>query len=362
LLLFDRKNYYLVTNITKYTNNPFLKVSKKVKILIVDDQKHTALFFSKALMKNDYETAVAFNGNDALKKLKSDVFEIVLIDWLMPGMDGIELIKRIRTDFDEPPLLLMITAQGSYEHKIKAMESGADEFVSKPVLHDELVKTVKNLIQRNIFDITLKVTRHKVKKLTNKPPFPALCIAASTGGPPALINFLKNLNANPGCPIFIVQHGPPWMLESFAERIETGTGHKTLLGKNGMPVRINEVYLAPGDFHMVFDEKNFELKLNQDPMVNYVRPSADPLLFSVAEAFGKYTISVVLTGLGCDAAAGSEAVAEQGGEIYIQDPKKSVAPSMPRSILKLNLPNYKADIVYLAYLVNQKLSQLRKEL
>jgi two-component system, chemotaxis family, protein-glutamate methylesterase/glutaminase len=337
-------------------------VAKKVKILVVDDQKHTALFFSKSLMKSDYETAVAFSGLDALKKLKTDTFEIVVVDWLMPGMDGLELIKRIRSEFKDPPLLLMITAQNSQEHRMKAMESGADEFLSKPIMHDDLANAVDSLIKRNIFDITLKITKPKPKKLSLKPPFPALCVAASTGGPPALLEFFKKLSKNPGCPIFIVQHGPAWMLESFAGRIEAETGHKTLLAKNGMLVKINEAYLAPGDFHMIFDSKNFEIKLNQDPMVNYVRPSADPLLFSVAEAFGKYAVSVVLTGLGCDAAAGSESIVSNGGGVYIQDPKKAVAPSMPRSVVKLNIPHFKADIGYLAQQVGQKLLKLKNEL
>ena len=103
---------------------------------------------------------------------------------------------------------------------------------------------------------------------------------------------------------FVVQHGPAWMLETFSQRLMKETSFKVKMAANYMVPELGTVYLAPGDKHMLVDEHTLKLVINDGPKENFVRPAADPLFRSVAKAFGRYTVAVVLTGLGKDGSQG----------------------------------------------------------
>lgn len=111
-----------------------------MKILVVDDEKDIQpLFqqrFRKEIRKGEIEFVFAYSGEEALICLKKYQSEAVLIlsDINMPGMSGLELLKNIKQDYKEPPpVVMMITAYGDADNYSKAMELGADDFITKPV-------------------------------------------------------------------------------------------------------------------------------------------------------------------------------------------------------------------------------------
>ncbi len=162
------------------------------------------------------------------------------------------------------------------------------------------------------------------------PPFPAVAVAASTGGPNVLLDLFRGLEASLPAAVFVVQHGPEWMMPVLAARLAKESGLRAEVAEGGRAAEAGAVFLAPGDRHLTVVPGTLALEVLDAPKENFVRPAADPLLRSVAAAFGRYGIAVVLTGMGRDGAEGSRAVADAGGLVLVQDPAPAVAPSMPR--------------------------------
>ncbi len=167
------------------------------------------------------------------------------------------------------------------------------------------------------------------------PPFVGVFIATSTGGTDALAEVLLTLKMQRQAVVFIVQHGPAWLLEALAERLQRQTTMPLVLAEDDVFAKAGTVYLAPGDHHLSIEAGSFRLRLEKGPLVNYVRPAADPLFRSGAHAFGPYGIGVVLTGMGRDGSAGAVHIQEAGGAVLVQDPETAVAPGMPRAVIEM---------------------------
>jgi CheY-like chemotaxis protein len=121
------------------------------KILVVDDEKDIQVLFEqrfrREIRNGEVEFAFAYSGEDALKCMESYMHEAVLIlsDINMPGMSGLELLENIKQKHHQPPpVVMMITAYGDAENYDKAMELGADDFVTKPVDFTELKEKIKS--------------------------------------------------------------------------------------------------------------------------------------------------------------------------------------------------------------------------
>ncbi len=121
-------------------------MSQKPKILIIDDERHTREGLQRAL-KRDYDVVLADNGQRGLDLIYERGFDLVLTDLRMPGMDGMELLKRIDT-MENPPNCVMLTAYGSIDTAIEAVRSGADAFLEKPVDLDKLDVTIKQALSK----------------------------------------------------------------------------------------------------------------------------------------------------------------------------------------------------------------------
>jgi len=309
-------------------------MSKFNRVLVVEDELTNAILLKRILLREGYTVTVVNNGLDAKQLLERDTFDAVLTDWMMPQMDGIELIKFIRENIKPNPLVIMITALVSESAKIYALESGADDYIAKPIDVDEISIVLNDGLNRLLqVSEANKVTSHTTGEAKTLPPFAAVAIAASTGGPPTLLEVFRNIESNTKAVFFVVQHGPAWMLETFAQRLLKETGFNVQLASNFVTPVLGNVYLAPGDKHLSIDPISYKMLLDEGPKENFVRPAADPLFRSVAKAFGRYCVAVVLTGLGKDGSQGLTHIANAKGTIIIQDPSTAIAPSMPQAAL-----------------------------
>ena len=158
----------------------------------------------------------------------------------------------------------------------------------------------------------------------------AIAIGSSTGGPQALFEVLRGLNGVRQ-PIFITQHMPATFTTILAEHITRLTGLKCQEGQNNMPIVGGQVYLAPGDYHMVVEGRGGgrHLKLNQNPPENFCRPSVDPMLRSIVASYGGNILTAILTGMGQDGMLGGRDVVNAGGMVVAQDEQSSVVWGMP---------------------------------
>jgi len=304
------------------------------KVIVVEDELTNSLLLKRLLTKAGYQVIVAHNGADALKHIEKEHFDVILTDWMMPQVDGIELIRRVRENIKPLPYIIMVTALVSESAKMYALESGADDYIAKPIDIDELLSRVKDGIKKQEqAEIQPKIITEKIQ-VDVIPPFVACAIATSTGGPPTLIQFFKDIDISTPAAFFIVQHGPSWMLETFAQRLQRDTQLKVNIAEKGMKIETGNIYIAPGDYHLKINSEDLTIKLDNGPKENFVRPAADPLFRSAAKTFGKYLVATILTGLGKDGTQGASFVKQVGGVVFVQDPDTAVAPSMPRNAIE----------------------------
>lgn len=119
---------------------------EKKNILVVDDEKEIADLLEIHLMSQEYNVKKAKNGLEALKLLENEKFDLVLLDVMMPKMDGKETLKHIREKWNIP--VIMVTAKTSGKDKIEGLTLGADDYVTKPIKPLELIARVKAQLRR----------------------------------------------------------------------------------------------------------------------------------------------------------------------------------------------------------------------
>ncbi len=310
-----------------------------MRVLIAEDDATSALVLERTLIKGGYSSVVARDGSEAFERLKQETFDVLMTDWMMPQMDGIELIHKVRTSIKPVPVIIMTTALASAEARTHALRSGADDFLAKPVTPKGVMKTLSSCLARRK-QPPLSVTKGFAEvppRNFKLPPFAGVAVAASTGGPDALLQVFRTLPDSCRAAFFVVQHAPAWMLESFVPRLQRETDLKVHLAEEGMRVSEGQVYLAPGDRHLCIVPGKLVIELNQNEEENFVRPAADPLFRTAASAFGRHCIAVILTGLGRDGTLGAARVAEHGGTVLAQDPATTVVSSMPQSVISAGL-------------------------
>lgn len=119
-----------------------------MKILVVDDSTMMRTLIKNALKKCGYESVYeAMDGDQALKQLRSKQFDVILLDWLMPNMDGMTFFKTLRQE-DKSTTVLMLTSQSDRTHVTAAVRAGVDGYLLKPVKWEELKDRIEEAIDR----------------------------------------------------------------------------------------------------------------------------------------------------------------------------------------------------------------------
>jgi len=113
----------------------------KCKLLLVDDEKTMVKYLSKRLIKKGFEISTAYNGLDALEQMRASDFDVVLLDVLMPGMNGIDTLKEIKK-IKPRTEVIMLTGHASVEVGIEGMKAGAFNYIMKPFDPNELVTEI----------------------------------------------------------------------------------------------------------------------------------------------------------------------------------------------------------------------------
>ncbi|MBX5480400.1 MAG: chemotaxis protein CheB [Myxococcaceae bacterium] len=167
-----------------------------------------------------------------------------------------------------------------------------------------------------------------------EPPFPLIAIAASLGGPKALAQLLAMMPAQRVAPICICQHISDGFTGGLANWLAVETGHRVAEAKDGEFLEPGQIYVAPSRVHFRVDFPG-RVRLDAGPPIQGFRPSCDALLDSVATAFGKRAIGVILTGMGKDGALGLRAIRDRGGRTIAQDEASCVVYGMPREAVLL---------------------------
>ncbi len=333
-----------------------MRTSKVINVLIVDD---SVLFRSQIqqALKDIPEINVAgvsSNGQLALERMASQDIDVCILDIEMPILDGIETLREMKT-LNLKTRVIMFSSQSIFgaDKTLEALRMGAIDFVPKPIseasqnlpflkIQEVLLPKILSLfpilrpskLQARISDFNWHTFRPKV-----------LVIASSTGGPNALVEFFKSLQDHVPFPILIVQHMPALFTASLAERLGAACGKKAAEGIHGEPLLPNQIYVAPGNFHMRIggDIISPIIQIDQDAQRNFVRPCADHLFESAVKVFGRSTLGIVFTGMGRDGAEGANAIKTNHGAVLIQNLESSVVFGMPGAVFESGHYDFSSD-------------------
>jgi len=117
------------------------------RVLVVDDDQKLLKMLTRTLQYEGFEVATATDGREALKKVDEWQPDLIVLDWLMPGLDGMGVIDNLRVAHDDT-LILMLTARDAIEDRVEGLESGADDYLVKPFAPAELLARIRALLRR----------------------------------------------------------------------------------------------------------------------------------------------------------------------------------------------------------------------
>ena len=117
-------------------------------VLIVDDDQRLLKMLRRTLAYEGFDVLTATDGQEGLDQVRTHHPDIIILDWMMPEMEGIETVKVLRTE-DNRTMVLMLTARDAIENRVEGLESGADDYLVKPFAPEELVARVHALLRRS---------------------------------------------------------------------------------------------------------------------------------------------------------------------------------------------------------------------
>jgi len=141
-----------------------------MKILVVEDEKKVASFIKKGLEEEYYSVDVAFDGKEGSKLALNEEYDLIILDLMLPYKDGISILKEIRNEKIFTPVLIL-TARDTVQDKVNGLDTGADDYLSKPFSFEELLARIRALLRRNSLeknnylqagDLKLDIEKHKI--------------------------------------------------------------------------------------------------------------------------------------------------------------------------------------------------------
>ena len=162
-----------------------------MRILVAENDLDNAHLLENILRKNEHTVEVVPDGSKVLQRLRDEKFDALLTDWMMPEMDGITLIQRVRAEVESAPLILMITAISDDDARQELLEAGADEFLTKPYRSTDVVRVLSYGLAR--LNQPPPETDDQIVapvRANGRPPIVSVVVAAGTGGSSDIHQFL----------------------------------------------------------------------------------------------------------------------------------------------------------------------------
>ncbi len=320
---------------------------RPLRALVVDDSAYNRRTISDLLQTLPELEVVgkARDGDEALKLVAELHPDVITLDLEMPRMDGFTFLRLLMARTPTP--VIVVSGYANKENVFRALELGALDFVPKPTrsvtsdlsaIRSELlakVELVRHLsrLKPPSREPTSRVVAPKPTPSTDRRPAKAVLIAASTGGPSALMELFRRLPPTLNASILVAQHMPPRFTETFAQRLDKIGGLRVRQADGHHQLQRGEAWVCPGGKCMEIGADGQLVVVPAGPDDRYV-PSADRLFTSAARWFGERCIGVVLTGMGDDGAEGARAIEEVGGLVVAESADTAVIYGMPQAAVR----------------------------
>ena len=319
--------------------------------MIVDDSTVARAVLARMVAADPAFEVVALAGNagEALDALRSVRVDIVLLDVEMPGTSGLDALPEIiRAGAGARVLIVSSMAEDGAEVTVRALAEGAADTLPKPgtgyfagrfseILADRLRRigrAGRHAEPAAVADgAPIRLRAMSDRKLG------CVAVGASTGGPHPLTELLRALPARIEAPILVTQHLPAVFMPYFVRQLETASGRAACLAEDGQALAEDIVHVAPGHAHLCIERRGGDIRIRFDRgrAPSGCLPSADPMLASMAAAYGEAGIGVMLSGMGRDGALGSRRLVECGGAMLVQDRASAAIWGMPRAVAEAGL-------------------------
>jgi two-component system chemotaxis response regulator CheB len=333
----------------------------RIRVLIVDDSRFVRQAVARMLAAPDIEVVgQARDGKEGIALARELRPDVVTLDVQMPTLGGLETLEKLMEEGPYRVLLLSsLTSEGA-EVTLRGLELGALDFVDKTTAQGHM----------NLLSLTDEL-RVKVRALA-KAPYPArgeaasplppppapsgtrggqvVVIGASTGGPSALQAVVPRLPKGFPAAVLIVQHIPVGFTRSLAERLDSRSALAVHEARDNEPIRPGHVLIAPAGIHMKVEVRGGAptIRLDDQPEDSLHRPSADVLMSSVAKAFGKRAVGVVLTGMGSDGTLGLRDIRKAGGRTLAESEESCIIYGMPKAAIEAGVVDRVAPLPRMA--------------
>ncbi len=333
-----------------------------MRIAIVNDLSLAVEALKRVVEQNpSLEVAwIAMDGVEAVENCRKDKPDLILMDLIMPNMDGVEATKLIMRENPCAILVVTATVTGNSAKVFDAMGFGALDAVTTPTfVGSGELEGAKDLLKKietigKLIGVEMNPVRKRRAEGAIYSPPKMIAIGSSTGGPKALATLISGLDKSLNACVVVVQHVDLQFAEGLASWLDEQSELEVKVIKEGMKPEPNTVMIAETNDHLAID-KDLTFYYTAEPMNYHYRPSVNVFFHSLAENWRTKGVAVVLTGMGDDGARGLLQLKKLGWATIVQDKASSTVYGMTKAAAEIGAAGEVLDVNQIAESIKNKI-------